>query len=105
MLLLTHQSCRFQTLYIIPNHTECLQMVPCSPEDTFNFIIDTPMGQWECTFARTVYKVDEHTDIIHLGLMPVVIMGWVLKPRDLCLLRFWYARLMCSCVVLHIMQT
>jgi hypothetical protein len=65
-------------------------MVPCSPAATFNFIVQEPVGQWECTFANHIETVDEHTDIIHVGLMPVVVMGWYLKPRDLCLMRFWY---------------
>lgn len=77
--------------------TRTTQVVHGSADDTFNFIMSEPVFKVECTFSRVVEKLDAHTDIIHVGLMPVVVLGWVTRPRDLCLMRFWCVRLGLVC--------
>ena len=63
-----------------------------SPTSIFRLLHDVEhMHKWDGTVhsGRVIETLDAHSDMIHIIYKPVWIFPLWLKPRDICLLRYW----------------
>eukprot|EP01134_Creolimax_fragrantissima_P004910 CFRG4910T1 len=68
------------------------QIVESSPREVLSYILrsgDQPVSGGFLRHLRRVQKIDNYTDVMHLILPPIRVGIFSMKPRDLCLMRYW----------------